>query len=153
VLKKGGEIMKLAKWEPFKEIGFLKKSIDRLFDEFFTREPLELSERGFGALDVVEENDRFLIKVDLPGFNKNDIKVNLDDNILTIECTREEEKTQKEKNYLRTERFYGKFSRSVSLPNTIDANRISAEYKNGVLTLNLPKKEEARPKTIDIKID
>lgn len=105
------------------------------------------------ALDVVEEKDQYVIKADLPGINKEDIKVSVENGILTIEGERKSETEDKDKQVHRVERSYGRFLRSLNLGNNVDSSKIHASYKDGVLQLNVPKFEIAKPKSIDIQVD
>ncbi len=129
-----------------------------LNDEFFFGPyfPSSVLNRGLEnftpALDVAEEGNQYLIKADVPGFNKEDVHLSFDNGILTIEGERKNEIEQKDKKYHRIERSYGKFVRSVNLGAGVDALAIKANYKDGVLTVTVPKSERAKPKTIDISL-
>jgi HSP20 family protein len=151
-IMKGGETMKIRKWEPEREIELIKREIDRVFEDFFSP-ALSFGATTFPKLDVIEDKEAFIVKVDVPGFSKEDLKINLEENLLTITGKRDYEKELKGKNALRTERYYGEFSRTITIPSTVNAFEIKAEYKAGVLTLYLPKKESAKPKVIDIKVE
>jgi HSP20 family protein len=105
------------------------------------------------SVDIYEDKDRLVLKADLPGINEKDISLDVDGNRLTLNGERRMEKETKEENYHRIERAYGQFVRSFTLPNTIDADGIKATYKNGVLEVSLPKKEEVKPKHVSIDID
>ncbi len=144
--------MKITKWEPEKELAWFKKSFDRLFEDFFGSEITTYTPLKFPPMDISEDKEAFKVKIDLPGFHKDDIQVSIEENILTIKGKREAEKETKDKNILRSERYYGEFTRSINLPPTILADKIGAEYKNGVLTLIIPKREEAKAKTIKIDV-
>lgn len=144
--------MKIAKWDPEKELSWLKKSIDRLFEDFFGSEVSTYSPTRFPPLEICEDKEAFTAILDLPGFKKDDIQINIEGNILTIKGKREAEKEIKDKNVLRSERYYGEFTRSINLPSTVMTDKIRAEYKNGVLTLVIPKKEEVKARTINIEV-
>jgi HSP20 family protein len=103
------------------------------------------------AVDVAEEGDKILVKVEVPGMNENDLKVHFEDGMLTVTGERQFERKD-ERNYHRIERAYGTFTRTFSLPRTVDANAITANYRNGVLEIEIPKKEEAKPKQIAINV-
>ena len=103
------------------------------------------------AVDIVQESDRYLVKVDLPGMKKEEIEITLNGDTLTISGEKKNAKETKDDSYYRSERYYGKFSRSLVLPSTVDANKIEAAYKDGVLSVTLPRSEEARPKQIKIQ--
>jgi HSP20 family protein len=105
------------------------------------------------AIDVVEERDQYILKADLPGINKEDIKVSLENGILTIEGERKSEAESKDKQVHRVERSYGRFVRSLDVGTSVDSSKIQASYKDGVLQLNVPKAEEVKPKSVDIKIE
>ena len=104
------------------------------------------------ALDVVEEKEQYVLKADLPGINKEDIKVTVENGILTITGERKSETEQKDKQYHRVEREFGRFTRSLNLGAHVDTSKIKANYKDGVLELVVPKSEETKPKTIDIQV-
>ncbi len=134
----------------------LRRDMNRMFDEFFRGDVLA-DETFFGrdwspAVDVVENNDSYILKAELPGMNKDDVKITLENNILTIRGEKKNEMEKKEQNVHRVERSYGMFERSFTIPGSIKANEIDAQYNNGILTLTLPKAEEAKPKLIDVKV-
>lgn len=147
----------LRTFDPWRDFGSLQDRINRLFDDTLrgTAEGDEQLMRGAWApaVDIHESEEGFTVTADLPGVNKEDIKIDLKDNTLTISGEKRfEEKTPKE-NYIRVERSYGNFVRSFSMPNNIDSGKIKATFKDGTLELSIPKKEEAKPKqiTIDVK--
>ncbi|MDE1921599.1 MAG: Hsp20/alpha crystallin family protein [Candidatus Omnitrophica bacterium] len=133
---------------------------NKVFDDdfFFGLPVLPMTERQPGtgafypALDVIEEKDQYILKADLPGMKKEDIKVSVENGILTIEGERKSETEHKDKQVYRVERSYGRFVRSLNLGSTVDSNKIRAAYKDGVLQLNVPKSEDAKPKAIDIQV-
>jgi HSP20 family protein len=102
-------------------------------------------------VDLYDEKDNFVVKAELPGLRKEDIDISYQDGAITISGERKEEKREGS-NPARTERFYGRFQRTVSLPKQVDAGKIKAAYKDGVLTVNLPKSEEAKPKQIEVHV-
>ena len=106
----------------------------------------------FAALDVTEEAGQYTVKADVPGLKKEDVHLSFDNGILTIEGERKSETEQKDKNYHRIERSYGKFARGLNLGFGVDADAIKADYKDGVLTITVPKSEKAKPKSIDISV-
>jgi HSP20 family protein len=144
-------------WYPFSEIENLHKEMNRLFDFTFPRfghaDTALLSGNWTPVVDIQDTKDNIIVKVDLPGFKKEDIKVSVQDEVLTISGERKEEANSKEEGYVSFERYYGRFHRSVLLPAPVNANKLSATYKDGVLGLTLGKREDAKPKqiTIDIK--
>lgn len=140
----------VTRYDPNNEFRTLQS---RFFEPFFRLNVLD-DERGSGtwvpAMDIAEENDRLLIRVEVPGVEEKDLKVNFEDGLLMISGEREFERKD-DRNYHRIERSYGSFSRSFTLPRNVDSNKISATYKNGILEIEIPKLEEAKPKQIQIK--
>ena len=145
---------KIIRWNPYREMMILRNAMDRLVDSDNLDISARLQPRNWGlALDVSENEDAFLVEASLPGFNPEDLQITYDSNVLTIkaEVKEEEEKKDEQRRYYLRERRYGNFCRSLSLPSTIDADAIEAGFKDGVLTLTLPKVEEAKPKRIEVK--
>jgi HSP20 family protein len=146
----------LVRWNPFKELESLHSEIDRLFGESFPSRTGGRGEiAGFGwtpHVDIFEDREAIDITVDLPGIEQKDVKLNIDNNVLTLSGERKLERENKKDNYHRMERFHGTFSRSFSLPNTVNAEKVDAHMEHGVLKIHLPKREEAKPKLIDIKV-
>ncbi|MCM8770271.1 MAG: Hsp20/alpha crystallin family protein [Candidatus Omnitrophica bacterium] len=141
-------------WDPFRELMDLQRDIDNLFNASWERLPARLSQEAtwLPSLDVAEDKDNIVIKVDLPGVKQSDIDVSVSGDILTIKGERKQEQEIKEKKLHRIERFYGSFSRSLSLPDFVDSSKISAVYKDGVLEVTLPKTEKAKPKQIKVEV-
>jgi HSP20 family protein len=141
---------------PFVELENLQREMNRLFDfSFFkgTDEDSSLWKSQWApAIDVFDSKDSLVIKADLPGLNKDEIDVSIQDNILTIRGEKKQEFKNKENNYLRSERFYGIFHRAIALPAEVDRAKIQASFKDGVLELTLPKSEESKPKQIKIDV-
>jgi HSP20 family protein len=132
-----------------------QREFDRLFREFFS--PVfgegELSTRTWAPpVDIYETGDSIVLKAELPGVDPKDVDVRVEENRLYLKGERKFEKEVKEENYHRVERSYGSFARSFALPNSIAADRVTADYKDGLLTLTLPKREEAKPKTIKVEV-
>ena len=147
--------MAIVRWEPFRDAMTSQREFDRLFKEAFT--PFfgegELSTRTWAPpVDIYETADSIVLKAELPGVDPKDVEVKVEDNSLFLKGERRFEKEVKNENYHRVERSYGSFARSFSLPNSIEAEKVKAEYKDGLLTLTLPKREEAKPKTIKIDV-
>lgn len=140
----------------FRGLQSLQYDMNRIFDEFFRGDILAdnnfFSRDWNPAVDIVENTDNYILKAELPGMSKDDVKITLENNILTIRGEKKNEYEKKEGNYHRVERSYGSFERSFTIPGTIKANDIDAQYKDGVLSLTLPKAEEAKPKMIDVKV-
>jgi HSP20 family protein len=142
----------LARWDPFQEMISLRNAVDRLFDTTFGLSSLTTQPVTWGlALDVIEKDDEFLVKASIPGINPDDLEITFTDNVLTIKGETKAEEEFKDANYHLRERRFGSFARSISLGSRIVADKIQANYENGVLTLHLPKAEEVKPKRITIK--
>ena len=142
--------MRLTKISPLGRLSDLREELEHLFES-----PLSRATEFLGwtpAFDVYEEKDNFVVKAELPGMKKEDINVSLHDGDLIISGERKSETKGEGTEVYRAERFFGKFQRSVSLPATVAANSVKAEYKDGVLTVTLPKSEEAKPRQIEVKV-
>ena len=143
----------LTVWDPFREMTTLRHAMDRLFENALVypqgawMKPISWDL----ALDVAESDDEYLVKASLPGINPDDLEITFNANVLSIKGETKEEKEVKESHYHMRERRSGSFSRSISLPSTIDPDVIEASYEAGVLTLHLPKAEEAKPKRIQVQ--
>jgi len=147
--------MAIVRWEPFRDLLATQKEFDRLFREAFTPGfgEGELSTRTWAPpVDIFENENNIVLKAELPGVDPKDVEVRVEDNTLYLKGERKFEKETEEENYHRIERSYGSFARSFSLPSSIDAEKVGADYKDGLLTLTLPKREEAKPKTIKINV-
>ena len=127
----------------------------RVFEPFFGRFNFLDDQLPSGtwapAVDVAEEKDKLLVKIEVPGIEEKDLKIHFEDGILTVTGERQFERKD-ERNYHRIERAYGTFTRTFSLPRSVDANQITASYRNGILEIEIPKKEEAKPKQIEISV-
>lgn len=141
----------LTRWDPFREMLSMRRAMDHLFDRTLEPSWTETSVWDL-ALDVVENKDDFLVKASLPGVNPDDLEITFTDNVLTIKGETREDKDIKDEQYHLRERRQGIFSRSISLPNRVKADAIEASYDAGVLTLKLPKVEEAKAKRIAINV-
>jgi HSP20 family protein len=144
----------IVEWKPFREVSRLRREMDRLWDDFFgpgrkALRPLEME--WAPAVDVSETADQVVIKAEVPGMEAKDIDISLAGDVLTIKGEKKSEREEKKENYHLVERTYGSFSRSLKLPTAVDADKIEASYKQGVLTVSCPKKEEVKPKAIEIK--
>ena len=145
----------LAAWPNFGRLSDLRDEIDRLFDSplnQLTRTSQLLSD-WTPALDVYEEKDSFVVKAELPGMKKEEIEVAFHDGSLSISGERKSETQHEGAEVSRAERFFGRFQRTVTLPTAVAADKVKAAYKDGVLTVTLPKTEEAKPKQIDVSIN
>ena len=142
----------LTRWEPFREMASLRRAMDRMFDDTFEFPRVWEREATWGpALDVVEKEDSYIVKASVPGVAPEDVEITLTDNVLTIKGETKEEKEDKQENYHLRERHYGSFVRSITLPATVNADKVEAVNEHGVLTLTLPKSEAVKPKKITVK--
>jgi len=145
--------MDIVRWDPFRELGDISTRLNALFGQ-----PLGRRLEGDGladwmpAMDVQETDKEYLIKADLPDVKRDDVKVGVEDGVLTVEGERRQEQEEKGKKFHRIERAYGKFVRRLTLPTDVDAQKIAADFKEGVLNVHLPKSANARPRTIDVKV-
>jgi len=148
--------MRLKVWEPFREFRPFYKDVDRLANEFgLSAQSAERTDDASMStkVDIYETENSYVLNAELPGLKKEDIKIDLNDNTLTLKGEKKfEEKVEKE-NYVRVERSYGNFTRSFVLSDNVNADNITASYKDGVLEVTLPKKEEAKPKEIKVEIN
>jgi HSP20 family protein len=145
----------LSTWSPFNQLSTLRDEMNRLFD---------ISLPGFGgredrllgvwspALDVFQDKEHVFVKCELPGMKKEDIQISLHETTLTISGERKQEQEVKEGDGYRSERFFGRFHRSVTLPVSVQADNVKAQYKDGILTVTLAKAEEAKPKQIEVQV-
>ena len=142
--------MTLVRWNPARELASME--IDRLnnmFDQFYG-----LGRAWMPAVDIVETKDReFVLKAELPEMKREDITVTFENNVLTLSGERKAEFNEQDGTFHRGERAYGRFSRSFTLPATVDANRINAAYKDGVLTIRIPQREEVKPRQIAVDVE
>lgn len=145
----------LAKWNPFRELEEIQNRLGSLFPRTAVRglgqEAMTVSE-WTPLVDITEDEKEYLIKAELPEVNKEDVKVTVENGILTITGERKFEKEEKGKKYHRIERAYGSFVRSFTLPESAAGDKVSADFKDGVLKVHLPKSAEAKPKSIDVKV-
>ncbi len=146
--------MDLIQWRPFREVSRLRSEMDRLWDDYFgpgRRALRPMEEDWMPAVDISETGDKITVKAEVPGLEAKDIEIAMVGDTLTIKGEKKLEREEKEENYHMVERSYGSFTRAMKLPATVDADKVEASYKNGVLTVVLPKKEEVKPKAIEIK--
>ncbi|HEY6264751.1 MAG TPA: Hsp20/alpha crystallin family protein [Candidatus Acidoferrum sp.] len=143
----------LTRWEPARGLTTLQDQVNRLFNDSFRRSDEEASLSAWApAVDVYETEHELVVKADLPEADPKDLDIRVENNILTISGERKFEKKVNEENYLRVERSYGSFARCFTLANTVNPEAIKADYQNGVLTLSIPKREEAKPKQIKVNV-
>jgi HSP20 family protein len=146
--------MAVIKWDPFRDLNILQDRMNRLFED--TGRGIRRGEEPASttiwspAVDIYETEGEIVVQAELPGMDRKDISLNLENNVLTIRGDRQFKKETKEDNYHRIERSYGGFSRSFSIPTSVEEDKIRADYKDGVLRIALPKKEQAKPKQIQI---
>jgi len=142
--------MAIIRWRPLGEVDSFRREMDRMFENFFGSgtDVGESSLTWYPSVDIKETKDDFVLMAEVPGMSKDDIKINISENTLTIKG----EKKEDDHNYHRVERRYGTFQRSFTLPTQIQGNKVKAAYRDGVLTITMPKKEEVKPKEIPITV-
>lgn len=148
--------MALVRWDPFRELEDMSERLNRVFARPAARvsngkEALTVAD-WMPTVDISETDGEYLIKAELPEVKKEDVKVTVEDGVLTLQGERRQEKEEKGKKFHRVERSYGSFVRSFTLPESVDDGGVKAEYKDGVLALHLPKTERVKPKAIDVKV-
>jgi len=148
----------LTRWEPFREFSTMQdrmNRLNRLFRESYSPESPEeaLTTTGFAPLvDIYEDEHNITLKIEVPGVDEKDIDVHIENNTLIVHGERKIEKEEKEENFRRVERRYGSFTRSFTLPTTVDAEKVSANYDKGILKISLAKKAESKPKQIKVNV-
>jgi len=149
--------MTIVRWDPLKNVATLQDRINRVFNEAFAGSKDFEDEVSMSAwrpvVDIFDTDNAIVIKADLPGIKKDGVSVDVKDNVLTIKGERSLTKEIKEENYYRKERSFGKFQRSFTLPEAINSAGIKANFKNGVLEIEVPKAEEKKPKQISINVE
>jgi HSP20 family protein len=148
--------MTIVRFDPFRELAAIQERVNRAFGEVGRRFDDDLTVRGSWtpSVDIYETDDHALVlKAELPDVNREDIDLRVENDTLTISGQKKIDSTVKEEKYHRIERLYGTFSRTFTLPQTVDAGRINAEYRNGVLTVTLPLREDARPRQIQVAVN
>ena len=143
----------IVRWEPFRDMATLRDAMDRLWEERFFRPPVPFGPWAEGSLavDMYETEDSVVIKTASPGVSAEDIDVSVSGDTLTVKCESREEEEISRENYLRRERRFGSYCRSVTLPGGLETDKAEADYTNGILSLTFPKAEEVKPKTIEVK--
>jgi HSP20 family protein len=148
--------MAIVRWDPFRDLAEVQERVHRALGDFYgTRGSDDVMRRGswIPPVDIYEgANHEMIIKAEMPDIRQEDLDIRVEDNTLTITGEKKLDQSLKEEQFHRVERAYGQFSRSFSLPATIDTERVSADYKNGVLTVKLPMREEAKPKQIQVQV-
>lgn len=146
--------MNIVKWNPFRELEDMQSRLGRIINESgngLTQEPFAFADWA-PAIDIQETDNEYVVKADLPEMKKEDIKIQLQEGLLSIEGERKQEKEEKGKKFHRVERQYGQFVRRFALPTEVDGAKVQAEFKDGVLNVRLPKSASAKPRSIDIKV-
>jgi HSP20 family protein len=147
--------MALIRWEPVRELNTIQNEMNRLFNTFFEPGgaqggPPAASRRWLPAMDLVESGDEFVLRADLPGLSEDDVNIELEDNVLTISGERKSEHEERKEGYYRLERASGSFSRSLTLPEGVDPEKVRASFDRGVLEVRIPKPEERKPRKVTI---
>lgn len=148
--------MSLVRWDPFRELEDMSARLNRLVSQPLARQMADDGSMSLSdwtpAIDVQETDDEYVLKADLPEVKKEDVQVEIQDRMLSVRGERHQEKEEKGKKFHRVERAYGRFERCLSLPTEVDAQKVAAEFKDGVLKVHLPKSAAERPRTIDVKV-
>jgi HSP20 family protein len=143
--------MALVRWEPAREVDSLQSEVNRVFDAFFgTAGGGSRTRRWVPAMDLVETDDHLVLKADLPGMRREDVEIEIKDGVLTVAGERRTDHEEKSEGFYRVERAFGRFSRSLTLPDGVDADSIAAEFEDGVLEVRIPKPEERKPHRVAI---
>jgi HSP20 family protein len=142
--------MALVRWEPAREVDTLQGEVNRLFDNFFGGAGSTGARRWVPAMDLVETEGALVLKADLPGLDRDDVTIEIKDGVLNVSGERKAEHTENADGYYRVERSFGSFSRSLTLPKGVDAERVSASFDKGVLEVSIPKPEERVPHRVEI---
>lgn len=144
--------MTLVRWLPRRDLISMQDELNRMFENFFSNARSEETETMWAPrIDVIEDKEKYTVKIDVPGIRKDDVKITLNENVLNIRGERAEELKSENETYHLVERRNGKFSRSLTLPTNVSVNDIKAKFTDGVLTISLPKAEEAKPREISIE--
>jgi len=146
--------MTIVRWEPLRELNSLQSEMNRLFNTVFDTPSNgsggNVLRRWMPAMDLVESGDHFVLRADLPGMSEDDVNIEFEDGTLTVSGERKAEHESKNEGYYRVERAFGAFSRSLTLPQGIDPEAVTANFENGVLEIRVPKPEERKPRRIEI---
>ena len=144
----------ITRWDPFRELNTITDRMNRLFQDTYGTQSREegLTGNFVPPVDIYEDEHNITVKMEVPGIDQKDIDIRMENNTLTVRGERNFEKDEKEENFHRVERRYGSFYRAFTLPNIVDAEKITADYENGVLKIRLAKKAEAKPKQIKVNV-
>ncbi len=147
--------MAIVRFDPLRDLSTVQERMNRLFTDFYRGADDDVTRRGtwLPPVDIFDSgNHELVIKAELPDMKKEDISITVENNSLTLTGEKKTDETIKDENYHRVERSYGIFTRTFSLPPTVDSGKVSADYKNGVLTIKLPIREEAKPKQVQVQV-
>jgi HSP20 family protein len=149
--------MALVRWDPVRELDSFQSDMNRLFDGFFGRTSGATGSNGHGygrrwipSMDLVETDGELVLRADLPGLDRDDVEIEVKDNVLTVSGERKAEHEEKDEGFYRVERAFGRFSRSLGLPEGVDAIAVAAKFDRGVLEIRIPKPEERQPTKVEI---
>jgi HSP20 family protein len=142
--------MALVRWDPIRELDSLQGDMNRLFDRFFEGRGTNGSRRWIPAMDLLETEDHLVLRGDLPGLTEDDVDIEIKDNILTVSGERKAESEDRGEGFYRVERSFGSFSRSLTLPQGVDSEKVEANFDNGVLEVRVPKPAESKPTRVQI---
>jgi HSP20 family protein len=144
--------MAIIRWEPARELQSIQQEVNRLFGTFLDGGSEIAPRRWIPPMDLVEEGDRFVLRADLPGLAEEDVKIEVEDDVLTVSGERKAEHEQRGEGYHRLERSYGSFSRALTLPEGVDPEAVQASFDRGVLEVRIPKPEERKPRRVSISV-
>ena len=146
--------MTIVRWEPLRELGSLQSEMNRLFNTVFDTPPAGNGglRRWVPAMDLVETEDEFVLRADLPGMSEEDVKIEVEDNLLTVAGERKAEHEDRDQGFYRIERSFGAFQRSLTLPKGVNAEAVKASFDRGVLEVRIPKPEQSKPRRISIAV-
>ena len=144
--------MTIVRWEPFRELSSLQSEMNRLFNAAFDTSPGGNggNRRWAPAMDLLETDEHFVLRADLPGMTQDDVNIELEDNVLTVSGERKAEHEEKPEGFYRVERAFGSFSRALTLPKGVNGDAVTAAFDNGVLEVRIPKPEQRKPRKITI---
>ena len=142
--------MALVRWQPDREVDSLQSEVNRVFDAFFGSGTESRTRRWVPPMDLIETDDHLVLRVDLPGLSRDQVDLEIKDGALTISGERRAEREDKSEGFYRLERSFGRFSRSMTLPQDIDAESVAASFADGVLEVRIPKPEQRRPHRVEI---
>ena len=144
--------MAITRWDPFREVVALQNRVNNLFREMNDGDSPLTTASFVPAVDIYEDAKKVVLKLEVPGIEEKDLDIRVENNTLTVKGERKFEKEEKEENFRRVERQYGSFTRTFTLPTTVEAEKVSASYDKGILKIAMPKKAEAKPKQIKVNV-